>query len=209
MTIQTQRLLKRAMDVVVSISALVLLLPVIFACAVAIRWKMGSPVLFRQPRPGRAEQVFGLVKFRTMTQISDASGELLVDRDRLTPLGRFLRHYSLDELPTFLNVARGEMSLVGPRPLLVRYLPFFTDNERRRFDVRPGITGLAQIRGRNLVGWDERLAADVEYVESWSLRLDLCILARTLGLVLRGTGVAEDANVIMRDLDAERSSGQG
>ena len=195
---------KRTFDLVVASLALVLLSPVWVACAVAIYLKMGLPVFFRQQRPGLHQRPFRLLKFRTMGNATAADGRPLSDGERLTETGRFLRRSSLDELPTLWNVVRGDMSLVGPRPLLMRYLPYFTAEERIRFSVRPGITGLAQIRGRNDLPWSERLEADVEYVKTWSLLLDLRILWQTLGQVVRGEGVAEDANAVMQDLDAER-----
>ena len=200
------RVVKRLVDVVLAAVALVLLAPVWLLAAAAIYAAMGSPVLFRQVRPGRGERPFELLKFRTMREATGADGKPLADGARLTPLGRFLREASLDELPTLWNVIRGDMSLVGPRPLLMRYLPYFTDRERLRFTVPPGITGLAQIRGRNTIGWTERLESDVEYVERWSLALDAEILVRTVGQVIRGHGAIADANTIMDDLDVERSA---
>ncbi len=176
------------------------------AVAVAIRLSMGRPVLFRQIRPGLGERPFTLLKFRTMIDALDADGRPLPDTARLTRLGRFLRRSSLDELPQLWNVLRGEMSLIGPRPLLPRYLPWFTQEERLRFTVRPGITGWAQVNGRNTSSWDERLAMDVWYVRHQSLSLDARILARTLANSIRGTGVATDPSDVMLDLDVERAA---
>jgi sugar transferase EpsL len=156
-------------------------------------------VLFRQERPGRAGQLFELVKFRTMTHARDASGRLLPDDARLTAVGRFVRSVSLDELPQLWNVLRGDMSLVGPRPLLVRYLDRYTDAQARRHDVLPGITGYAQVRGRNEVGWDRRFELDVWYVDHWSLWLDLRILAETVGAVLARKGVSEPGRATMTE----------
>jgi sugar transferase EpsL len=203
------RELKRSLDVVVAGLGLILLSPVAIACAVVIWAKMGRPVFFRQRRLGFHERPFTLIKFRTMGTEQSLDGDLLPDGQRLTEVGRFLRRTSLDELPTFWNVLRGDMSLVGPRPLLMRYLPYFTPEERRRFSVRPGVTGLAQVRGRNELSWSHRLAADIEYVDRWSLALDLSILGRTLAQVVRAQGVVEDTNTVMRDLDEERSAGGG
>lgn len=200
--------IKRLIDLTVALLGIVVLSPVLAACAVAIRVKMGRPVLFRQRRPGSHERPFVLVKFRTMSAVRGPGGSPLPDRERLSELGRFLRRSSLDELPTLLNVLWGDMSLVGPRPLLMRYLPYYTATERRRFEMRPGITGLAQVRGRNMLSWTDRLAADVEYVDRWTLALDLQILLRTLGQVARGQDVLEDANMLLRDLDVERA-GEG
>ena len=180
---------KRALDLVASILALLLLAPALLLLALLVRLKLGAPVLFRQARPGLGGKPFTLYKFRTMTDARDAAGRLLPDAERLTPLGRFLRSTSLDELPELFNVLKGEMSLVGPRPLLVEYLPYYSATEQQRHSVRPGITGLAQINGRNNLFWDARLAHDVEYAENISLHLDLCVLVSTVATVLRRQGV--------------------
>jgi lipopolysaccharide/colanic/teichoic acid biosynthesis glycosyltransferase len=195
--------MKRLVDIVVSLLGLVVAAPVMAGVALAVAASMGRPVLFRQVRPGRDEAPFTLLKFRTMT---GADALRRADAERLTRLGRWLRRTSLDELPSLVNVLRGDMSLVGPRPLLTRYLPYYTDRERSRHAVRPGLTGWAQIHGRNLVGWDERLALDAWYVEHRSMRLDLLILARTAGTVLFGRGVVEAPTTVMPDLDEARST---
>jgi len=171
---------KRLFDLAVSALLLLLLSPVLLLLAVLIRLSMGSPVLFRQVRPGFQGRPFSVVKFRTMNHARDAAGELLSDRDRLTPLGRFLRRLSLDELPQLWNVLRGEMSLVGPRPLLMEYLDRYTPEQARRHDVRPGITGWAQVHGRNNLLFSRRLELDVWYVDHQSLALDARILLMTL-----------------------------
>ena len=181
---------KRALDVTLASAALVVLSPVLAVVAVLVHARLGTPVLFRQTRPGRRGATFELLKFRTMTDRRDAAGALLPDEDRLTALGRFLRRTSLDELPELVNVVRGDMSLVGPRPLLVEYLPLYSAEQARRHEVRPGITGWAQVNGRNAISWDDKLALDVWYVEHRTLRLDLEILGRTLGQVLSGHGVS-------------------
>jgi lipopolysaccharide/colanic/teichoic acid biosynthesis glycosyltransferase len=183
---------KRGIDI--SISALVLLVtsPLQALVALLVRRDVGSPVLFRQQRPGRHGQLFELVKFRTMRE-----GPGAPDAARLTPLGRFLRSASLDELPTMWNVLRGDMSLVGPRPLLPAYLARYTPEQARRHEVRPGVTGLAQVRGRNAVSWEDRFRADVEYVDRLGPALDAQILLCTLGLVLRRTGVSAEGSVTM------------
>lgn len=199
---------KRALDVAVSALALALLTVPIGGLAVVVRQKLGSPVLFRQERPGLREKPFVLYKFRTMNDARDVNGELLPDRDRLTPFGAFLRRTSLDELPELWNVLKGEMSLVGPRPLLTRYTPYFTEEERLRFLVRPGITGWAQVNGRNTASWDDRLAMDVWYVRHPSLMLDLKILGMTISRVLRRSGVVVDARSTMADLDDARRVGK-
>ena len=174
--------------------------------AIVVRLRLGSPVLFRQMRPGLHERPFMLLKFRTMTDARDANGSLLPDAKRLLPFGCFLRRYSLDELPQFFNVLRGDMSVVGPRPLLLKHLPYFTDAERVRFLVRPGITGLAQVAGRNTVSWDERFRLDIRYVETVNFRLDVTILLQTVRLLLARKGVVVDPESTMRNLDEERSA---
>jgi sugar transferase EpsL len=175
--------------------------------AVLIRLTMGSPILFCQERPGKGKRLFRLRKFRSMNDSRGPDGRLLPDGRRLTRLGRFLRKTSLDELPQLWDVLKGDMSLVGPRPLLSRYLPYYTDRECLRFSVLPGITGWAQIRGRNTLGWDKRLGLDVWYVENWSLALDLRILLLTLGAVLTQKGMMVDVNSTGGlDLDEERAS---
>jgi lipopolysaccharide/colanic/teichoic acid biosynthesis glycosyltransferase len=180
---------KRVIDFTVAGLALVILSPLFAALAVTVRLQLGSPVFFRQIRPGRAERPFGLIKFRTMTDARDADGRLLTDAERLTPLGRFLRSASLDELPELVNVMRGEMSLVGPRPLLMEYLPLYSARQRRRHDVAPGVTGLAQVSGRNSLSWPRKLELDVTYVEHWSLWLDMKIIAKTFVGVLGRVGI--------------------
>jgi len=171
---------KRALDLVVCVGGGILVLPVVGVIAVLVRWKMGSPVLFRQQRPGLGGELFNIVKFRTMGQGRDPRGELLPDSERLTRLGRALRQSSLDEIPEIWNVLRGDMSLVGPRPLLPSYLDYYSVEEMTRHSVRPGITGLAQVSGRNLLEWDDRLRLDVQYVESYSFLGDLRILLLTV-----------------------------
>ena len=181
--------LKRSLDVVVASVALVVLSPLLLVVGVLVRLKLGSPVLFRQRRPGLHARSFELVKFRTMSNQRDERGDLLPDAERLTPFGHGLRRTSLDELPELLNVIRGEMSLVGPRPLLVRYLDRYSPEQARRHEVRPGITGWATVNGRNALSWEEKLRMDVWYVDHRSLGLDLRILARTVLTVARGGGI--------------------
>jgi len=205
MTSLYRRFGKRLLDLTITVPGLVLAAPLMAVIALLVRWRLGAPVLFRQVRPGLHERPFTMLKFRTMTDARDAGGALLPDADRLTPLGRFLRASSLDELPELWNVLRGEMSLVGPRPLLTRYLPYFTVDERARFQVYPGITGWAQIHGRNEASWADRLALDVWYAQHLTLTLDVGILAATLLRVLSQDGVAVDARYTMRDLDEERA----
>jgi lipopolysaccharide/colanic/teichoic acid biosynthesis glycosyltransferase len=181
---------KRCFDLALTIPALLLLAPVMGVVALLVRRRLGAPVLFRQERPGLRGVPFKILKFRTLTDARDEHGEWLPDEQRTTPFGQWLRRTSLDELPELLNVLKGEMSLVGPRPLLMRYLPRYTPEQRRRHDVPPGITGLAQVSGRNNLSWEEKFALDVEYVDGHSRWLDLQILARTVRAVVGGDGVS-------------------
>jgi lipopolysaccharide/colanic/teichoic acid biosynthesis glycosyltransferase len=188
---------KRLMDIGLSTVALLGALPVLATTAVAIRVTMGRPVLFVQERPGRHGKPFQVLKFRTMSQATDATGAPLPDAARLTRLGSFLRSSSLDELPQLWNVLRGDVSLVGPRPLLMSYLSRYSPEQARRHDVLPGITGWAQVNGRNAISWEQKFALDVWYVDHWSLALDLRILWMTLGRVLSRRGIAQDGHVTM------------
>lgn len=190
-------MLKRLVDIVASAAVLVVLSPVLAVTALLVCIKLGSPVLFRQVRPGLDERPFGLIKFRSMTDARDAHGELLPDARRLPRFGRWLRSTSLDELPELWNVLRGDMSLVGPRPLLMQYLPLYSSEQRRRHEVRPGLTGLAQVEGRNALTWDEKFAADVRYVDCQSLWLDLTIIARTVTMILRRDGISAPGEATM------------
>jgi len=194
--------MKRLFDLLVAATALLVLALPMLALALAVRLHLGKPVLFRQLRPGRHGVPFRLIKFRTMRELYDARGELLPDEERLTRLSRFLRATSLDELPELWNVVRGEMSLVGPRPLLMEYLPLYTPEQARRHEVRPGITGWAQVNGRNSLTWEEKFALDVWYVDHQSFLLDLEILWRTLIKVLSADGISPPDREIM-----ERFSG--
>ena len=197
MSKRVQAYLKRVFDIVVSAVALTVLAPVMGLIALAVWRTMGHPVLFRQARPGLHGKPFVMYKFRTMRDLRDAEGNLLPDEARLTPFGRWLRATSLDELPELVNVLRGEMSLVGPRPLLMEYLERYTPEQARRHEVKPGITGWAQIHGRNNLSWEERLRLDVWYVDHWSLWLDLKILWRTLWMVLRREGISAQGHATM------------
>lgn len=188
---------KRALDLAVALPLGLLLLPVGLALAVLVRLRLGPPLLFRHVRPGLGGRPFTLLKFRTMLELHDGEGRPLPDGERLPPFGRFLRRTSLDELPSLWSVLRGEMSLVGPRPLLVEYLDRYTPEQARRHQVRPGITGWAQIHGRNALTWEEKFAHDVWYVDHLSLRLDLRILARTLLAVLRREGISARGHATM------------
>jgi len=192
-----QRIIKRAIDVAVSAAALLATGPALIAAAAAIRATLGAPVFFRQKRPGLHGEPFAIWKFRTMTDARRTDGTLLPDSDRLTGVGRFLRASSLDELPQLLNVLKGEMSLVGPRPLLMQYLARYSPRQARRHDVVPGITGLAQVRGRNSLSWEEKFELDVQYVENWSLLLDLQILSETALRVVDRRGISQAGHATM------------
>jgi lipopolysaccharide/colanic/teichoic acid biosynthesis glycosyltransferase len=183
---------KRVFDIICAAVGLIALSPLLAATALLIRLAMGSPVLYCQERPGKNGKPFRLLKFRTMTNACDANGNSLPDDQRRCPVGDLLRTTSIDELPQLWNILRGEMSLVGPRPLMMRYLPRYSPEQARRHEVKPGITGWAQIHGRNAIDWEEKLALDVWYVENWSLRLDLRIFATTIWRVLRREGISQD-----------------
>ncbi|MFI2857089.1 sugar transferase [Paenibacillus sp. JSM ZJ436] len=185
-----RRFVKRPMDIVLSLAAILLLSPVFIVVAILVRTKLGSPILFKQERPGLNEKIFTMYKFRTMTDERDEKGELLPDSVRLTAFGRMLRSTSLDELPELFNILRGEMSIIGPRPLLVQYLPLYNDHQNRRHEVRPGLSGLAQISGRNTVDWRDRFDLDVTYVDRMSFIED----CRIIGLTLKKVFVREGIN---------------
>ena len=182
---------KRALDIVISALALLLLSPVFGIVALLVRIKLGAPVLFTQQRPGNDERIFRIVKFRTMTDARDGEGQLLPDSERLTKFWKLLRSTSLDELPELINILKGDMSLVGPRPLLIQYLPYYRPEERERHAIRPGLTGYAQIHGRNYVMWDERIALDVEYAKNITFIGDLKIVFQTFIKVIKRADVAE------------------
>lgn len=188
---------KRIFDLLAVILTAPLWLPLLAVVAVLVRWKLGAPVFFRQKRPGLSGQIFEMMKFRTMTDERDENGRLMADDRRLTPFGRWLRSTSLDELPELLNVLRGNMSLVGPRPLLVAYLSRYTPEQARRHEVPPGLTGWAQVNGRNALSWDEKFALDVWYVENRSFGLDLRILFRTVWQVLARRGISASGDATM------------
>ena len=190
---------KRIFDLCLTIPAFVVLIPVIGVTAVLVAVKMGRPVLFTQKRPGYQEKIFRMYKFRSMTDERDKDGNLLPDEVRLTPFGEKLRSTSLDELPELLNILKGDMSLVGPRPLLVQYLPLYNKRQHRRHDVRPGITGLAQINGRNSISWEEKFEYDVQYVENLSFKGDIKILFDTVFKVLKKEGINSENSATMED----------
>ena len=194
-----ERFFKRPLDILCSGLALVVLSPVIGITALFVRAKLGSPVLFTQDRPGKDEKVFKLYKFRTMTNERDKSGELLPDEIRLTKFGRLLRSTSLDELPSLINIFRGDMSVVGPRPLLVQYLPRYNDRQRHRHDVRPGLTGYAQSHGRNTVSWKDKFEMDVYYTENMSFWMDVSIIHLTIKSVLFREGISSETSATMEE----------
>ncbi|GFI48031.1 undecaprenyl phosphate N,N'-diacetylbacillosamine 1-phosphate transferase [Lachnospiraceae bacterium] len=202
--------MKRWLDVAISFTAIVILSPVLGVLWLLVRKKLGRPAVFTQERPGKNEKIFKLYKFRTMTEGKDEKGQLLPDEERLTPFGKLLRSTSLDELPELFNILKGDMSLIGPRPLLVRYLPYYTKEERRRHDVRPGLTGLAQVNGRNALGWEGRFAYDLAYVNHLTFGMDVKIIAMTVGKVLRRSGTLSGAEQTVPDFDEYRKrNGKG
>ena len=199
-----KRYMKRCLDFILSLCGIIVLSPVLIILAVLVRVKLGSPILFHQERPGKNEKVFKLYKFRSMTDEKDAQGNLLPDEERLPRFGRILRSTSLDELPELFNILAGDMSLIGPRPLLVRYLPYYTEEERHRHDVRPGLTGLAQVNGRNALGWEDRFRYDLYYVEHLNFLLDIKIICMTAGKVLKRSGTLSGADQTVADFDVYR-----
>jgi len=190
-------MLKRIFDIICSLVGLILLSPIIMILAILLRFYLGTPVIFRQKRPGLNGKIFTFYKFRTMTNEKGKNGKLLEDKDRITPIGSFLRRTSFDELPSLFNVFKGDMSLVGPRPLLPEYMPLYSPEQNRRYEVKPGITGWAQINGRNAISWEEKFKLDVWYVDNQSLWLDTQILVMTILKVLKGDGINHTGHVTM------------
>jgi sugar transferase EpsL len=189
--------MKRLLDLLISILILLLLLPLILVIAILVRFKLGSPILFKQERPGLRGKPFYVYKFRSMTGARDSTGGLLSDDKRLTPFGKIMRKFSLDEFPQLFNVIKGDLSLVGPRPLLMEYLPLYTEEQAKRHDVRPGITGWAQVNGRNSISWEDKFKLDVWYVENQGLVLDLKIILLTFFKVLKTEGVSQNNHATM------------
>lgn len=189
------RYVKRVLDVLCALAAMIVFCWLYAIVAILVRVKLGSPVIFKQARPGKDEKIFYLYKFRTMTDKRDDRGKLLPDEQRLTKFGKWLRSTSLDELPEAWNILKGDMSVVGPRPLLVEYLPYYTEEERQRHDVRPGLTGWAQVNGRNALRWEDRFAADVEYVENVSLCFDIRVICLTVVKVFKHSGIFENTQL--------------
>ena len=190
---------KRFLDFILSLIAIVLLSPIYLIIAILVRVKLGSPVIFMQERPGKNEKIFSMYKFRSMTSEIDKEGNLLPDEVRLTPFGKKLRATSLDELPELFNILKGDMSFVGPIPLLVKYLPLYSDEQQHRHDVRPGLTGLAQVMGRNALTWEEKFKKDVFYTEHCNFLLDIQIIGKTILLVLKQEGISSDTSVTMEE----------
>lgn len=200
------RFIKRPADILLSLLLLICLSPLLLILALLVRLKLGSPVIFRQERPGKDGKIFGLYKFRSMTDDRDEKGELLPDEVRLTAFGKSLRAASLDELPEFLNILKGDMSFVGPRPLLVRYLDRYSEEQKHRHDVTPGLTGLAQVNGRNAISWERKFEYDVEYVRNLSLKLDMKILFMTVMKVLKRDGISSETSATMEEFMGSKGS---
>lgn len=192
-----QLFIKRIIDIVLSLLGIIILSPVLVITAILVKTKLGSPIFFTQERVGKDGKIFKMIKFRTMLDAKDKWGEALPDEERLTPFGKFLRSTSIDELPELINVLKGDMSLVGPRPLLVEYLPLYSKEQFRRHELRPGITGWAQVNGRNSINWSERFKLDVDYVNSYSLVKDFKIIIMTVGKVIKRDGISQDGHVTM------------
>lgn len=193
------RYIKRWLDFILSLFAIIVLSPILLIVAMLIRIKLGSPVIFKQERPGLHEKIFTLYKFRTMTDEKDKDGNLLPDDQRLTKFGKLLRSTSLDEIPELFNILKGDMSIVGPRPLLVKYLPLYNEHQKHRHDVRPGFTGWAQCNGRNAISWEEKFNLDIYYVKHVSFRLDLSIIFKTIKIVFLREGISSDTSVTMEE----------
>jgi len=199
-----ERFIKKPMDFQLSLLALIILSPVLIVVAILVRVKLGSPVIFNQPRPGKNEKIFNLYKFRTMTNQKDSNGQLLPDSVRLTKFGKFLRSTSLDELPSLLNILKGDLSVVGPRPLLVQYLPLYNEQQSRRHEVRPGLTGLAQVNGRNAISWERRFEYDVKYVDNIKLLTDITVILLTIKKVFIREGISSSDSVTMSNFEGNK-----
>ena len=192
-----EKCFKRLFDFVLSLIAIIILSPVMLITAILVRVKLGSPILFRQERPGKDEKIFAMYKFRTMTDEKDAEGNLLPDEVRLTKFGKLLRSTSLDELPELFNILKGDMSIIGPRPLLVEYLPRYNEEQKHRHDVRPGLSGLAQVNGRNAISWEEKFRYDVEYVRNITFLGDCRIIIKTVKNVIKRDGISAEGSATM------------
>ena len=199
-----KKFFKRFFDIVLSLMAIIILSPLYILISILVLIFMGWPILFKQPRPGKDEKIFNMYKFRTMTNKKDENGNLLPDEQRLPKFGKFLRKTSLDELPEFFCILTGKMSFIGPRPLLVKYLPYYTEEEHHRHDVRPGLTGWAQANGRNLVDWDDRFKYDLEYVNNVTLKMDIKVILKTIEIVFKREGITDGKTETMTFLDEVR-----
>lgn len=199
-----RRYLKRPLDIILSLIAIIILSPVFLLVAILVRLKLGSPILFKQKRPGLNGKIFMMYKFRTMTDQRDKNGGLLPDNVRLTKFGKFLRSTSLDELPELINILKGDMSIIGPRPLLVRYLPLYNDHQKRRHEVRPGLSGLAQVNGRNAISWEEKFNLDVEYVDNVSFTGDWKIILLTIKKVFIREGISSQTAATMEYFEGSK-----
>lgn len=196
--------IKRILDLILSLMALIVLMPLMIIIGILVRINLGSPIIFKQKRPGKNEKIFTLYKFRTMTDKRDIDGNLLPDEYRLTKFGKFLRSTSLDELPELINIIKGDMAIVGPRPLLVEYLPYYTEEEKHRHDVRPGLTGLAQVNGRNEISWEEKLKYDTEYIKKISFYSDLKIIFKTIKKTIKRKDIKMGKELQFGKLNVER-----
>ena len=196
--------IKRILDLILSLMALIVLMPLMIIIGILVRINLGSPIIFKQKRPGKNEKIFTLYKFRTMTDKRDIDGNLLPDEYRLTKFGKFLRSTSLDELPELINIIKGDMAIVGPRPLLVEYLPYYTEEEKHRHDVRPGLTGLAQVNGRNALQWEERFEKDIEYVHNISFIGDVKIIIKTAIKVFKREGISGTNSDTMQKFEGNK-----
>ncbi|WP_317437456.1 sugar transferase [Thomasclavelia spiroformis] len=202
-----RKYIKRLLDFILSLFAIIILSPVLLIVALLVRIKLGSPVIFKQKRPGLNEKIFTLYKFRTMTDAKDEHGNLLPDEIRLTKFGKLLRSTSLDELPELFNILKGDMSIVGPRPLLVRYLPLYNEHQKHRHDVRPGFTGYAQCNGRNAISWEEKFDLDVYYTKNLTLFMDIKIIIKTVKVVLFREGISSETSVTMEEFRGSSNEG--
>ena len=200
-----KKYIKRILDIILSLIAIIITLPIFLIVGILVLIFIGQPASFRQKRPGKNEKIFTMYKFRTMTNKKDEDGNLLPDELRLTKLGKFLRKTSLDEIPEFINILKGDMSLVGPRPLLVEYLPYYAKEEHHRHDVRPGLTGLAQVSGRNLLNWNDKFQKDLEYVNNITFINDVKIIIDTIKTVFKREGITDNKSVTMTKLNNERN----